>query len=118
MGVNKKKLQQLDLLWNIVNELKETFNKNLGDDMIVTKRDDGSEEDPTALVFMDLPSFTTFSPVEKKIFETALGKSDAVNFFCLPDEWVRISFAVFDEYECEYTGTEETKVVQLHKKKP
>lgn len=116
MGVNKKKLQQLDLLWNTVNELKETVNKNLGDDMLVTKRDDGSEEDTTALVFMDLPSFTTFDPIEKKLFEMALAKSDAVNFFSLPDEWIRVSFAVFDEYEPEYSEPDDSKVIQLHRR--
>ena len=117
MGVNAKKLEQLDAVWEHVTKLKNLITATLGDGMMLTEREDGSEEDPTALVFMDLPSFMSFNQAEKKIFEMALAKSDAVNFFSLPNEWIRITFAVLNEYDREYTGTEKTEVLQLHKKK-
>lgn len=118
MGVNAKKQKQLDAVWEHVTKLKNLIAATLGDGMMMlTEREDGSEEDPTALVFMDLPSFMSFTTEEKKLFEAALTNSDAVNFFSLPNKWIRITFAVLNEYDREYTGTEKTEVLQLHKKK-
>ena len=117
MGVNAKKQEQLDAVWEHVSKLKNLITATLGSCMMLAEREDGSEEDPTALVFMDLPSFMSFTTEEKKLFEVALANSDAVNFFSLPDEWIRITFAVLNEYDREYTGTEKTEVLQLHKKK-
>ena len=98
---------------DIIN-LADGLNETLGEDTAVASYEEGSEEDPTALVFLDIPSFMTLDNQDKKLFESALKESDAVNFVILGG-MVRITFAIQNYWKQEEEPFE-TNVIELVKK--
>lgn len=113
MGVIAEKQEQFKMVEKLVRELADTLAGSTGADLVDMASEEGSEEDPSAIVCLDVPSFMTFNAVEKKIFELAVAKCDIINFLAIENNWIRITFGIIGEYEREYTGTESTVVLDL-----
>lgn len=116
MGLNVENTLKFNhVLGNIV-DLIEILNNSLGEDIAIASHEDGTEDDPTGLIFLDFPSFMSFSEKEKELFESAVHEADAVNFFVLPEDWIRITFAVLNCWNRE-SDPYETDVVDIFSNK-
>ena len=115
MGLNVENSIRFNHVATDVYHLAELLNQELGEGSAFASAEEGNEEDPSALIFLDIPSFMSFNETEKRIYEEALKESDAINFFCLPDEWIRLTFAIKDYWEREEEPYE-TNVIELVKK--
>lgn len=119
MGVVPEKQKQFENIIKYANELKESLTASLGgeDGYIYVASEEGDAKDHVALVYIEVPSFSTFALDEKRIFGMALSQADAVNFFVTEDGWVRISLAVLGYYEIDDNDAlVDTSVLEFKKK--
>lgn len=86
-----------------VEELAREINEKLSDEVaFVTVSDaqsDAESDDTTSIVMLDIPSFMSFDTQELPIFRDALAFTDAVNFFIVSEEYLRITLVVLDTKE-------------------
>ena len=115
MGLNLENALRFNRVRESVSDLADSLNTTFDEKIVLSSYEEGCEEDPTALMFMDIPSFTTFDHVEMKLFETAMEASDGVNFFVLPNQFIRLTFSVCDYWEQE-NDPYDTNVIELRKK--
>ena len=102
MGFVPEKKQRYDDLCKTVKDFADNITDVMGEEGFVElSYEEGFEEDPMAMIFIDIPSFSTFSLTGKKLLEEIIHKADAVNFFVTGDKWVRITLGVENEWEKE-----------------
>ena len=103
MGVVPEKQKQFETITRYAHEFAEAFTDALGGqrDAVNVYVEEGTADDPVALVFVEVPSFATLCEDDKRIFQMAVGKADAVNLYSTEDGWIRITFGILGYYELE-----------------
>lgn len=102
MGYIPEKKEQFDLLLETANEFADQITAEMGDEgFVYISSEEGTDEEPAGLVFIDVPSFSTFSMNGKLLLENIIHIADAVNLFVTDDGWVRITLAIDNVWERE-----------------
>lgn len=106
--------------WNHIREnivdLAMMVNETYDDLLATASSEEGSEDDPSALIFLDVPSFVSFDQEQMKLFTDAMKEADGMNLFILPNEYIRITLSVKDYWEIEHDRYD-TNVVELKRNK-
>lgn len=116
MGLNIDNTIRFNFVLESAIKLADSLNEFLGENIAIVQDEEGTENDPTGIVFLDFPSFTSVYQEEKELFEQIIHEADAVNFFVLPEEWIRIAFAVLNCWDKE-SDPYETDVVDIFSNK-
>lgn len=102
MGFVPEKKKQFDDLLESAKEFADYITEVMGEEGFVEMSfEEGSDEGSTAMIFIDIPSYSTFSMTGKNLLEEIIHKADAINFFVTGDKWVRITLGVENEWERE-----------------
>ena len=102
MGFIPEKKKQFESMWSTAEELADHVKDVTdGDGFIFIDYVEGSDNDPSALIVIDVPSYSTFSMNGKDILEKIIHESDGVNFFVTEHGWIRITLIVRNEWEIE-----------------
>lgn len=117
MGFVPEKKEAFDNLWKTAQVFADHITEVMGEEgFIYISSEEGSDEDPAGLVYIDIPSFSTISMNGKSLFETLVRDSDAVNFYVTKDGWIQITLAIENEWEQE-TNPYETDIVEIQRAK-
>ena len=101
MGIIAENVIRFNHIRSDIIDLAASINEEFGEVFAHASSDEGSEEDPTALVFLDIPSFSTFSKDQMVLFNSAMCEADGVNFLILPEEYIRITLSICNYWEQE-----------------
>ena len=112
MKLNIKNTIRFNHVLENVLRLADMINTFIGTELVEVSHEDGTKENSTGLVFFDTPSLLSICDEDKEMFEKIIHEADAVNFYALPDKWIRITFAVRDCWDDEH----ETDVVAIKTK--
>lgn len=115
MGLNLENVMRFNHIHRTVVSLAESMRENLGEDAAKTNSVKGDEDNPHALVFLDVADYMTLGEDYKDMFETAVHEADGVNFFTLPGGYIRFTFSVKDYWNRE-KDPYETELVELPKR--
>ena len=116
MGFVPEKKKQFDDLYEEAKRFADNITDVMGEEGYVElSSEEGSDEGSAGMVFIDIPSYSTFSMSGKGLLESIIRKADAVNFFVTGDKWVRITLAVEGEWQVE-TDPYKTVVKELKRR--